>query len=149
MTTTTPFKTKKIKDYWYCYGTYAGHDYTFGSDNEFDAVELAKTRLREMFPGGTYILPDLANKLTISITNYHTKPTEFLALVDIPAVTDEFAAIMREADKVFETTGGGTRHYVRDVLVPLMQEKGFCFCRIKPKEPVVEKNLWEQLNSQA
>lgn len=33
-------------------------------------------------------------------------------------------AIMREADKTFETVGGSTRHYVRDVLLPLMEKKG-------------------------
>jgi hypothetical protein len=36
----------------------------------------------------------------------------------------KFTEIMREADKAFETTGGGTRHYVRDVLFPIMEREG-------------------------
>lgn len=31
---------------------------------------------------------------------------------------------MREADLLFETTGGGTRHYVRDLLLPMMEQAG-------------------------
>lgn len=100
-----------------------------------------------MYPIGNYTFPDLVNKLMVTITNHHTKPTEFLALVDIPMVTEEFIAIMREADQIFRTNGVGQKHYVRDVLVPLMQSKGFCFCRIQPRVPVVDKGLWEQLNS--
>jgi hypothetical protein len=42
----------------------------------------------------------------------------------------EMTALMREADQVFEKVGGSTRHYVRDVLLPLMEAKGLCFCRI-------------------
>lgn len=33
--------------------------------------------------------------------------------------------VMREADIAFETTGGGTRHYVRDLLLPILEKKGF------------------------
>lgn len=36
-----------------------------------------------------------------------------------------FTELMREADKRFENVGGSTRHYVRDVLLPLIEEKGF------------------------
>ncbi|HEX6431805.1 MAG TPA: hypothetical protein VF008_29140 [Niastella sp.] len=36
----------------------------------------------------------------------------------------EMTAVMREADVAFETVGGGTRHYVRDVLLPMMEKAG-------------------------
>lgn len=36
----------------------------------------------------------------------------------------KFTEIMREADKLFETVGGSTRHYVRDVLFPIMEREG-------------------------
>jgi hypothetical protein len=44
----------------------------------------------------------------------------------------EITALIREADEIFETVGGGTRHYVRDVLMPLMEEKGIAFCTTEP-----------------
>ena len=37
---------------------------------------------------------------------------------------DKVTAVMRESDKVFETTGGSARHYVRDVFLPLMEKAG-------------------------
>ncbi len=37
---------------------------------------------------------------------------------------DKFTEIMREADKAFEKIGGSTRHYVRDVLFPLLEKNG-------------------------
>jgi hypothetical protein len=40
-------------------------------------------------------------------------------------IVDAVTAAMREADKMFETTGGSTRHYVRDLLLPILQEKGY------------------------
>lgn len=36
------FRTKKIRDNWYCYSTIHGYDHSFCSDNEYHAVELAK-----------------------------------------------------------------------------------------------------------
>lgn len=33
--------------------------------------------------------------------------------------------IMRDADGMFQKTGGSTRHYLRDVFFPMLQEKGF------------------------
>lgn len=40
--------------------------------------------------------------------------------------------VMREADVVFETTGGGTRHYVRELLLPMLEEKGYTISPINP-----------------
>lgn len=39
----------------------------------------------------------------------------------------DITAIMRDADKAFETRGGSTRHYIRDVFIPMLEEKGFRF----------------------
>ena len=36
-------------------------------------------------------------------------------------------SLIQEADKLFETVGGSTRHFVRDCLLPLMEEKGISF----------------------
>lgn len=44
-------------------------------------------------------------------------------------------AAMREADRIYEGTGGGTRHYVRDVLLPILQEKGFYLSPLLPAPP--------------
>lgn len=33
--------------------------------------------------------------------------------------------IMREADEIFQKVGGSTRHYLRDALFPMLQERGF------------------------
>lgn len=42
--------------------------------------------------------------------------------------------IMREADKAFEKIGGGTRHYVRDLLIPMMKERGLCIVHLETKD---------------
>jgi hypothetical protein len=42
---------------------------------------------------------------------------------------DEVTAIMREADPIFEKSGSSTRHYVRDLLLPMMEEKGLLIVR--------------------
>jgi hypothetical protein len=36
----------------------------------------------------------------------------------------DFTELIREADRLFEKVGGSTRHFVRDCLLPLMEEKG-------------------------
>lgn len=38
----TRFETKKIGNLWYCYATHRGYDYSFCSDCEYYAIELAK-----------------------------------------------------------------------------------------------------------
>lgn len=43
----------------------------------------------------------------------------------------EVTAIMREADKVFENVGGSTRHYVRDVFMPLLNKNGYHFVKLQ------------------
>jgi hypothetical protein len=44
----------------------------------------------------------------------------------------EFTEIMREADKLFETLGGGTRHFVRDCLFPILEKEGISITKNKP-----------------
>lgn len=56
------------------------------------------------------------------------KPEE-LQVLSIDEATSEFTGVMREADKVFETVGGSTRHYVRDVLLPLLEQAGLFICK--------------------
>lgn len=43
---------------------------------------------------------------------------------------DAITEIIREADEKFESIGGSTRHYVRDVLLPLLAEKNIYFCKV-------------------
>jgi hypothetical protein len=53
-------------------------------------------------------------------------------------ITDEreIIELIREADKTFEDTGGGTKHFVREALLPLMESKGWVFCKLdKPNTP--------------
>ena len=38
----TVFETKKIGNLWYCFATHRGYDWSFCSDNEYYAIELAK-----------------------------------------------------------------------------------------------------------
>lgn len=56
--------------------------------------------------------------------------TSHRELIKEENLIEEITALMREADQKFESIGGGTRHYVRDILLPLMEEKGLCFCRV-------------------
>lgn len=44
-------------------------------------------------------------------------------------IVQEVTAVMREADKKFEMMGGSTRHYVRDLLIPMLEEKGLQVCK--------------------
>lgn len=50
-------------------------------------------------------------------------------------IIDIVTEAMREADKMFETTGGSARHYVRDLLLPILQEKGYEVIKIQPTNP--------------
>jgi hypothetical protein len=47
---------------------------------------------------------------------------------------DAVTAVMRDADKEFEKIGGSTRHYVRDVLLPLLEQAGIRLCRVNQKQ---------------
>lgn len=42
---------------------------------------------------------------------------------------EEFTRVMREADQAFETSGGSTRHYVRECLFPLLERDGMIIVR--------------------
>lgn len=52
------------------------------------------------------------------------------------ATVDEITQIYRDCDKTFQATGGSTRHYVRDLLFPLLEERGFLIIKFdeKPKK---------------
>lgn len=47
-----------------------------------------------------------------------------------PETYDAVTAVMREADEKFHTSGGSTRHYVRDLLLPLLEQAGIRLCRV-------------------
>src|SRR5687768_11374956 len=59
-------------------------------------------------------------------------------------ITD-FTVIMRNADEIFHTSGGSTRHYVRDVLFPLLEKNGFILSKPAtqpPSAPAENKAGW-------
>ena len=41
---------------------------------------------------------------------------------------------MRECDRQFETTGGGTRHYVRDLLLPWLTQRDICLVKVSKED---------------
>jgi hypothetical protein len=43
---------------------------------------------------------------------------------------------MRECDRQFETTGGSTRHYVRDLLLPWLTQRNICLVKIDKSDYV-------------
>jgi hypothetical protein len=43
----------------------------------------------------------------------------------------QVAQIVREADKAFEASGGGTRHWVRDHFLPVLNAYGFEIARVQ------------------
>lgn len=68
--------------------------------------------------------------------------------LDIYDAVDQVTEVMREADVLFEKSGGSTRHYVRDLLIPMLAEKGLIvrkkLSESKPS-PVIAKEP-EQIN---
>ena len=52
------------------------------------------------------------------------------------ATVAEITEIYRDCDKMFQKTGGSTRHYVRDLFFPLLEERGFLIIKFdeKPKK---------------
>lgn len=42
-----------------------------------------------------------------------------------PDIVNVVTAAMREADPIYQTVGGGTRHYVRDLLLPILSRNGY------------------------
>ena len=43
---------------------------------------------------------------------------------------DRVTAVMRESDEIFQSTSGSTRHYVRDVFLPLLEKEGLKLCTL-------------------
>lgn len=59
-------------------------------------------------------------------------------------ILQEMTAIMRDADVAFETAGGSTRHYLRDVLFPLMEKNGLKIVSGEsPAEQLVLPTFWD------
>ena len=58
-----------------------------------------------------------------------SKPTTDIPYVEDLKIADEITAVVREADHRFEKIGGTARHYVRDLLLPLLHEKGLLVTR--------------------
>lgn len=56
-----------------------------------------------------------------------------LTLVSNEEACTSITEIMRDADALFSTTGGGTRHYVRDLLLPMLERAGLRICKIEDK----------------
>lgn len=58
----------------------------------------------------------------------------------------DITAIMREADLMFQKTGGSTRHYIRDVFLPMLKEKGLYICKrpIDKKKSEIDVNAPDQ-----
>lgn len=65
---------------------------------------------------------------------------------DIAAIVE----VMRESDRIFENTGGGTRHYIRDVFLPLLETKGFYIVKLEDAKEASEEcaNQSKWINSQ-
>lgn len=59
-------------------------------------------------------------------------PKEGIQKLTEEEAVDQVTAVMREADTAFETVRGSTRHYVRDVFIPLLEKAGLCFCKTLP-----------------
>jgi|ERR1044072_5607122 hypothetical protein len=70
--------------------------------------------LLEQLIWGTYDTQNNNNMTPISIND--------------PQLADRITACMRIADEAFKTSGGSTKHYVRDVLLPILNREGLCFC---------------------
>jgi hypothetical protein len=47
---------------------------------------------------------------------------------------DAVTEVIRRADARHKLTGGGSRHYVRDILLPLLEEAGIRLCRVNQKQ---------------
>jgi hypothetical protein len=56
-------------------------------------------------------------------------------IVDEMEAIEKVTAAMREADPLFEQTGGSTRHYVRDLLLPILEKSGFVFGKQESATP--------------
>ena len=47
------------------------------------------------------------------------------------ATVAEVTQVMRDADAKFKSVGGSTRHYVRDLLIPMMEDAGLLIISVK------------------
>jgi hypothetical protein len=56
-------------------------------------------------------------------------------IIDENEAIEKVTAAMREADPLFEETGGSTRHYVRDLLLPILERSGFAFGKQESATP--------------
>lgn len=45
-------------------------------------------------------------------------------------VVNQVTAVVREADRAFERSGGSSRHWVRDCFLPRLNESGLCVAPI-------------------
>lgn len=49
-----------------------------------------------------------------------------------PSLVAAVTAAVREADLDFESTGGSSRHYVRECLLPALERAGLSISRLRP-----------------
>lgn len=102
--------------------------YTEYPTGEFEA-ETDESALRlELDAKVIYKQSDTEDGLPMIVIR-DTQPTESRLEKIIDAY--EIVTLIQDADRIFEKVGGGTKHYVRDVLLPMMQERGIFFCREK------------------
>lgn len=76
-------------------------------------MNITKTRWRNLKKKKEYELPH---------TNLHT----LMKTIELNELTE----ILRECDDKFQDVGGSTRHYVRDLLLPTLEERGFVIIKI-------------------
>ena len=64
---------------------------------------------------------------------------EILTLKPVKLSEDEIlqlvTKVVRQADQEFESTGGSSRHWVRDWFLPLLRREGFMLMKVKEEEP--------------
>lgn len=60
-------------------------------------------------------------------------------IVNEKEAIEKVTAAMREADPLFEEVGGSTRHYVRDLLLPILEKSGFAFGKHESTSPTTDR----------
>jgi len=59
------------------------------------------------------------------------------------ATVKDITEIYRECDRKFSLTGGSTRHYVRDLFLPALEEAGFLIIKVSEAPKKIEIDQFE------
>jgi hypothetical protein len=54
------------------------------------------------------------------------------------ATEKDITVFIRECDRLFTAVGGSTRHYVRDVFIPRMEEEGFIMLKLSEQAKKID-----------